>query len=271
MIRPEVDKTRVRSHFSQHAEDYDRYAVVQKRVVDQLLERLGKANDFNDPVLEVGTGTGSLGKQFSILYPQHFLVISDLAHGMTRHAAQVMADAFALDADARNLPFRAQAFGLVISSSVYQWVNDLPGAFAESRRVLRPEGRFVLALFGERTLFELRNSHRRAIAECNAHGTSHVQEFPSVTELRDALQVAGFADIHLEQVDEIEHHADVPTLLRNLKKIGAQNANRSGPTGLVSRQVMQRMMEIYRNDYGTGESIPATYQVIYAIAKAGRS
>ena len=80
MIRPEVDKTRVRRHFSQHAEDYDRYAVVQKRVVDQLLERLRATNDFNGPVLEVGTGTGSLGRQFSTLYPQHLLVISDLAH-----------------------------------------------------------------------------------------------------------------------------------------------------------------------------------------------
>jgi len=269
VIRPEVDKTRVRRHFSQHAEDYDRYAVVQKRVVDQLLERLHATNDFNGPVLEVGTGTGSLGRQFSTLYPQHLLVISDLAHGMTRHATQVMADVVALDADARNLPFRARAFGLVISSSVYQWVNDLPGAFAESFRVLRLGGRFALALFGERTLFELRNSHRRAMAKCNVHGTSHIQEFPSIAEVHDALQLAGFTDIRLEQLDEIEHHADVPTLLRNLKKIGAQNANRSGPTGLVSRQVMQRMMEIYHNDYGTGKSIPATYQVIYAMVTAG--
>lgn len=269
MIRPEVDKTRVRRHFSQHAEDYDRYAVVQKRVVDRLLERLRTANDFNGPVLEVGTGTGSLGRQFSVFHPHHFLVVSDLAHGMTLHAAQVMADAVALDADARNLPFRSQAFGLIISSSMYQWVNDLPGAFAESFRVLISGGRFALALFGERTLFELRNSHRRAIAEGNVHGTSHVQEFPSIVEVRDALQFAGFTDIYIEQIDEIEYHADVPTLLRNLKKIGAQNANRSGPTGFVSRQVMQRMMKIYRNEYGNGESIPATYQVIYAIATTG--
>lgn len=268
MIRPELDSSRVGRHFSHHAEDYDRHAVIQKRVVEGLLERLRTVSGIAGPVLELGTGTGSLGRRFAVAYPRHFLVLSDLAHGMTRLAAQTVAGAVSLDADARRLPFRSQSFGLLISSSMYQWLNDLPGAFAESARVLRSGGRFALALFGERTLFELRDSHRRAVAECGGQRGSHVQEFPNVEEVHGALRSAGFTDILIEQVDEVEHHADVPALLRNLKKIGAQNASRSGPAGLVSRQVMQRMMEIYREKHGGEMGVPATYQVIYGMGVA---
>ncbi len=272
MTRPEIDSGRVRQHFSCHANDYDRYAVVQKRVVEGLVERLRASGDVVGPVLEVGAGTGVLGQKFSGEYPHLPLVISDIAHGMTRHAARVVVKAIPLDADAQNLPFRSEGFGLMLSSSMYQWVNDLPQAFAESARVLRPGGRFVVALFGEHTLCELRDSHRQAVAECACPRGSHVQEFPTLVEVQTALQSAGFAEIRVETTDEVEHHLDVPALLRSLKKIGAQNANSAGPSGLASRRVMQRMMEIYRERHGTPEGIPATYQVIYGmgVARYGR-
>lgn len=265
MTRPEVDCGRVRQHFSCHAGDYDRYAVVQKRVVEGLLSRLRAVGSVTGPVLEVGTGTGVLGQKFSAEYPHLPLVISDLAHGMTRYAARIIPGAMPLDADAQNLPFRSQGFGLMLSSSMYQWVNDLPQAFAESARVLKPGGRFAVALFGERTLFELRDSHRQAVAEIGSSRGSHVQDFVSLLEVQRALQAAGFVDIRIETVDEVEHHPDVPTLLRSLKKIGAQNASSTGPSGLASRRVMQRMMELYREQYVACGGIPATYQVIYGL------
>jgi malonyl-CoA O-methyltransferase len=93
-----------------------------------------------------------------------------------------------------------------------------------------------------------------------------VQAFPTLLEVQRALQSAGFTDLRVETADEVELHADVPALLRSLKKIGAQNANSSGPSGLAPRRVMQMMMEIYRERYGGGKgNIPATYQVIYGL------
>ena len=265
MTRPKIDGGRVRQHFSCHATDYDRYAVVQKRVVDGLLERLRATDQVAGPVLEVGVGTGVLGQKFADQYPHLPLVISDIAHGMTRHAARIVHGAMPLDADAQSLPFRSKMFGLMVSSSMYQWVNDLPRAFAESARVLKPGGRLAVALFGEQTLYELRDSHRQAVAECGCSRGSHVQGFPTLGEVCAALQFAGFVDIRVEMADEIEYHADVPALLRSLKKIGAQNASSAGPSGLASRRVMQRMMDIYRERHGLGGRVPATYQVIYGM------
>lgn len=267
MSRPGVDSRQVRRHFSSHAGEYDRYAVVQKRVVSRLLQMLGDDGSTAGPVLEVGCGTGALSRRLRERLPALPLIVSDIAHGMTRHAAQAVPGVLALDADAQGLPFRGGAFGLVLSSSVYQWMNDLPRAFAESARVLVPGGRFAFALFGERTLFELRESHRLAVSETGSRQPSHVQNFPTVSEVHQPLVAAGFEGVEVQSIDEVECHPEVPTLLRNLKRIGAQNAAGHRPSGLASRRVMQRMLEIYRDRFAVAEGIPATYEVIYG---AGR-
>ena len=266
MNRSVVDTRQVRRHFSSHAEEYDRYAVVQKKVVVNLLDLLQSSGPISGPVLEVGCGTGVLSRQISTLIPDLPLTISDIAHGMTRHAARAIPDVrAAVDADAQDLPFREARFGLVLSSSVYQWMNDLPRAFAEGARVLAPGGRFAFALFGEGTLYELRESHRLAVAEAGGGRPSHVQGFPASEEVRSALVAAGFEEVLVRSVYEVERHSGVEILLRSLKRIGAQNAAGHRPAGLGSRQVMQRMIQIYRQRYGREGNIPATYEVIYGI------
>lgn len=267
MTRPRVDTRRVRQHFSGHACEYERYAIVQKRVVAALLHMLGRHPSSSGPVLEVGSGTGELSRRFREAYPGVPLTLSDIAHGMTCCAAGSVAKVTAVDADAQDLPFRSAHFGLVISSSVYQWVNDLNRAFAESARVLAPGGRFAFALFGGNTLCELRDCHGRALAEGGRPGGSHMQAFPSVEEVRDALPGAGLEILELRSFDEVEHHPDVPSLLRSLKRIGAQNASSSRPSGLASRRVMHRMAQLYREIHGSGGTIPATYEVICAFGR----
>jgi malonyl-CoA O-methyltransferase len=267
MSRPCVDTRQVRRHFSSHAGQYDRYAVVQKKVVAGLLELLSGGGETAGPVLEVGCGTGELSRGLLSLNPGMPLTVSDIAHGMTFHAARSADGIPAVDADAQALPFLDGCFGLVLSSSVYQWVNDLSRAFAESARVLAPGGRFAFALFGERTLHELRESHRLAVAEAGGGQPSHVQDFPGRDEVVHALRGAGFEDVFVRCVDEVERHSEVSALLRNLKRIGAQNASGRRPSGFAARRVMQRMMELYRERFGSEDSIPATYEVIYGLGR----
>jgi len=267
MNRSSIDTRQVRRHFSSHAEEYDRYAVVQKKVVVELLDLLRSCTNLGGPVLEVGCGTGTLSRQISDLLPGFPLTVSDIAHGMTRHAASTVPGVAAVDADAQDLPFGEARFGLVLSSSVYQWVNDLPRAFAEGARVLAPGGRFAFALFGEGTLHELRESHRLAVAEVGGSRSSHAQDFPTGREVHCALVAAGFEEVSVRSVYEVERHPQVETLLRNLKRIGAQNAAGRRPHGLGSRRVTQRMLQLYRERYETEGSIPATYEVIYGTGR----
>lgn len=266
MTPAEVAVHRVRQHFSRHAGDYDRYAVVQKNVVHHLLGLLPPCGVDTGPVLDLGTGTGELAARFARLHPHLPLLMADIAHGMTCHAASAVPGARAFDADAAALPLRDGCCGLVLSSSMYQWVNDLPAAFSEVARVLRPGGLFACALFGAGTLRELRAAHEGALAECGQPGTSHMQQFPSREQVAAALDSAGFS-AEFACVEEVERHPNVATLLHNLKRIGAQNATERRPRGLAERRVMLRMMTLYAERFGHDGDIPASYEVICAVAR----
>lgn len=262
-----IDSERMRGNFTSHASDYDSYASVQKRVVDLLVGKLSACEMKPGMMLDVGTGTGALAAAIRAMNKEQPLVIMDIAHGMTREAAQRMPGALACDGDARKLPFEADSFATVVSSSVYQWVDCLPTAFTEVTRALKPGGWFALALFGEKTLHELRSSHQRAIARNHKSRTSHVQSFPSCDEVSAAIEQAGLSCHELHSTMDVEYHCDVPDLLRQLKQIGASNAAADRPRGLAPRRIMQSMMQEYECNYRCDSGLPASYEVIIALAE----
>ena len=261
-----VSIRQVRQHFSAHASEYDCYAQVQKRVVAGLIARLPADLHPYHTALDLGTGTGDLARQLRERAPDLPLLVADIAHAMTCAAAGRVTGVAAFDADADSLPLRHASVDLVLSASMYQWVNDLPLAFTEVQRVLQPGGLFAFALFGAGTLGELRAAHSAALAEAGHAATSHMQSFPDTEAVAAALQIAGLTG-QLESLDEQEIHPDVPQLLRSLKRIGAQNATRQRPPGLSGRKTTERMMAIYQERFGGNGSIPATYQVIYGLAQ----
>ncbi len=261
-----LDAQRVRRNFSLRAAEYDSHAAVQRRVVDRLLQLLLEGGPVAGPALEVGTGTGRLSRRLAQLCQGVRPVVSDIAHPMTCRAAVTLPGCSAFDADAQALPVRSGSMALVLSSSVYQWLPELPLAFSESGRVLRPGGHFAFALFGERTLCELRDCHRRAVAETGGRHPSHAQEFPTMMEVQQALAAAGFAHYRLLTAEEWEFHPEVGDLLRSLKCIGAANAAADRPPGLAGRRVMSRLATLYEAHRRDGR-LPATYHIIYGLAR----
>lgn len=261
-----VSSRQVRQNFSSHAGEYDCYAKVQKRVVTELMARLPVDLTPYKLAVDLGTGTGDLARQLRQREPALPLLVADIAHVMTCSAAARVPGVLACDVDAEALPLHNECVDLILSASMYQWVNDLTCAFSEVQRVLKPGGLFIFALFGAGTLSELRAAHTAALIESGQMTPSHMQCFPSEKVVASSLQSADLI-ARLECRDEVEEHPDVSQLLRSLKRIGAQNAACNRPSGLSGRKTTERMMAIYQEDYGRNGIIPATYQVIYGVAQ----
>jgi malonyl-CoA O-methyltransferase len=256
-----IDRLKVQDSFHRGACEYDNHALVQRRVVDRLIGTL-QAQDLKPArLLDVGAGTGRLLAALRGLYPSALAVGADLALGMCRTASQNLAGMAVqiVNADAEKLPFVGASFDLVLSTSTFQWLTSLDAAFAEARRVLSPGGCFCFALFGEKTLFELRDSYKQVLG--GAADRSH--SFFSQAEVLEALERVGFTDCKASSEMEVEYHQDVPDLLRSLKRIGAGSAAPVAARGLSQRRVMLEMMEMYRSRHGADGRIPASYQVIY--------
>jgi malonyl-CoA O-methyltransferase len=152
---------------------------------------------------------------------------------------------------------------MVVSTSTYQWLNPLEPAFAEAWRVLKPGGRFCFALFGEKTLFELRESYNYAVSLQGLKAADRTHRFLGCTDVGRALESVGFSEIDVFEEMEVENYPDVTSLLRSVNGIGAGNAAGPSSAGLGGRGLMLKMMEIYTTRYGDKTGIPATYEVLY--------
>jgi malonyl-CoA O-methyltransferase len=265
-----IDRRKVRDAFGRQAHEYDAHAAVQKRVIARFLELLKEEGIAPRRLLDVGAGTGMLLRSLRHLYGDALTVGIDLALGMSLTARQNLRtdeNAQILSADAEHLPFAAESFDLVLSTSTFQWLSHLDMAFGEAFRVLTPGGIFCFSLFGEQTLHELRTSYRRALAAAGSSDHNRSHTFFSENEVTGALERAGFKNCRTITTQELELHADVPDLLRTLKRIGAGSASPLAPRGLAGKRVMLDMMDSYREEYGRSSGIPATYEIILGVAK----
>ncbi len=260
-----VDRRRLRRNFCTSAGSYDRYAQVQKQVVAGLLQLMEDYGPQQGRFLDIGCGTGGLACEVIRQRPEMQPILSDIAHGMTRQAVRRLPSAMVVDAAAEALPFADASIDLICSASVYQWIADLPQAFAENARILKDHGLFAFALFGGETLHELKSAYRLA-SEAIGEGAAHLHQLPELPGVRQALAAAGLQMLQLQRQELIEYHREVADLLRSLKGIGAGNASPQAPRGLASRRLLQSMSEIYCQRYGREGRVPATYEVFYGLA-----
>jgi malonyl-CoA O-methyltransferase len=257
-----IDAVRVRRSFGRAARSYDAAAILQQRVRAELLERLGLVRLEPTVVLDLGAGTGHGSKLLRQRYRSSQVVALDLAEGMLREAGrkQSLWRRFRrVCGNAAALPLRDASVDIVFSSLMLQWCNDPGDVFRECRRVLRPGGLLTFSTFGPDTLVEL----RRAWAAADGH--THVNRFLDMHDLGDALVRAGLA----EPVMDVERYsltyAGAGDLMRDLKAIGARNANAGRPRGLTGKGALTAMIEAYES-YRRDGRLPATYEVVYGQA-----
>jgi malonyl-CoA O-methyltransferase len=257
-----VDKRRVRAAFSRSAGAYDARAEVQRAVQDRVLALLEAAAPDARRVLDVGAGTGALLARLVAARPGLSAAAIDLAPGMcaaTRRAAPL---ARVTAADAEALPFRDASFDLVVTTSTLQWLPRVAPALEEARRVLEPGGVLCVALFGARTLFEL----REAWDEATGARSPQTHRFLSREELAAGLARAGLAVETTRDEELVERHPDARAVLRALKAVGASSAV-PGRSGLGGRRATLDAIRRYEERHRGPEGVPATYQVLYAVAR----
>jgi malonyl-CoA O-methyltransferase len=258
-----VDKRRVREAFSRSATAYDEGARVQRAVQARVLALAAEAAPAARRVLDVGAGTGALLARLAAARPGLRAAAVDLAPGMCAATRRAVPGARVAAGDAEALPLRAGAFDLVVTTSTLQWLPRLGPALAEVRRVLAPGGVLCAALFGARTLHELRASWRAAADPARA---ARAHRFFSRGELATSLEEAGLSARVMLDEEIVERHADARTVLRALKQVGASSAV-PGRAGLGGRATTLEALRRYEARHGGSDGVPATYHVLYAVAE----
>ncbi|PNW74084.1 hypothetical protein CHLRE_13g584750v5 [Chlamydomonas reinhardtii] len=127
--------------------------------------------------------------------------------------------------DEEHLPLAPKSVDLIISCMGLHWANDLPGAMAQCRAALVPDGLFLAALLGGDTLQELRIAC--ALAQMEREGGVSAVISP-LAQVRDAGNLLTRADLRLPSVDVDAFHIGYPSpleLVQHLRALGEGNAS----------------------------------------------
>jgi malonyl-CoA O-methyltransferase len=258
-----LEPGRVRRSFDRAAKSYDAAAVLHAQVRENLLERLQLVTLEPQVVLDAGAGTGHASRALKRRYARALVVALDSSLQMLKTAGKQkswLRPFSRVCADAQALPFRDASVDLILSNLMLQWC-DPDAAFAEFRRVLKPQGLLSFSAFGPDTLRELRT----AWGQVDAH--SHVHQFIDMHDLGDALVRNGFAAPVLDVERFTLQYLDVRKVAADLKATGAHNSTAGRARTLTGPRKFAAMQAAYEQFRQHGR-LPATYEVVFAHAWA---
>ena len=151
---------------------------------------------------------------------------------------------------------------LIVSLMTLHWANDLPGALAQIRRALRPDGLFLGTLLGAATLKELRAVLGEAELAERGGVQARVSPFADGFDGAALLQRAGFA-LPVSDVDRVTvRYPDLFALIRDLRAMGETNVL-AGPIRPLTRGIVSRAAALYAKRFGEPDGrIPATFEIV---------
>ena len=160
-----------------------------------------------------------------------------------------------------DLPDQSQ--DLIVSLMSLHWANDLPGALAQIRRALKPDGLFLGTLLGAGTLKELREVLTQAELEVRGGAQARVSPFADGFDGAGLLQRAGFA-LPVSDVDRVVvRYPDMLALVRDLRAMG-ETGVLAGQSRPLTRTIVARAAGLYSETHAEDDGrIPATFEIIH--------
>ena len=252
------DRRALRRQRTRAAAGFARHDFLVRAGAERLADRLDDMKPRFARVLELGAHGGILRDSLAGRAGEALHVAADLAPAMLARAQMPV-----VVADEEALPFATASFDLVLSNLSLHWVNDLPGALVQIRRILRPDGLLLASLLGGRTLEELRLCLLEAESEVAGGASPRVSPFVDTRDAGALLQRAGFA-LPVADADLLTvTYPDALALMRDLRGMGEANAATARPRRFTRRDILVRAAAIYGDRFaGPDGRIHASFEIV---------
>jgi len=225
---------------------YAEHDFLRAAMLDGIDDRLASVRREFHNVLDLGSFDGAftppLGARIARL---------DAGYAFARASGGVQADE-------DRPPFADGAFDLIVSAGVLDSVNDLPGALALARRMLRPDGLFLAAFLGGDTLATLRSLLLAAEAERPA---ARAHPRIDMRSAGDLLVRAGFA-LPVADVETLDvRYSSLGRLLGDLRGMGATSLLAERPP--LSRPTLARAAALFDERAGSDGRLAERFDIVF--------
>ncbi|MDD4178629.1 MAG: malonyl-ACP O-methyltransferase BioC [Candidatus Margulisbacteria bacterium] len=244
-----LDKNEISQNFSRSAPEYEKHAVLQKQLADDLLIRLPNLNPTS--ILDLGCGTGYLTRRLAALFPKAEVIGIDIAPGMIEEAqSRKEQQNLKYEVGDGEMPFFAENhFDLVVSNASLQWM-EMEKALKSVARVMADKGIFAFNTFGARTLYEMRESGFR------------VNDFVPLKNIKK-LAAKDFTIEQLESRLVTQSFPGTRGLLLHLKAIGAWGKGKAAKNAKDVAAAFKHYKKVFSRD----DRLLASYEVIAGILR----
>lgn len=247
------DKSLIRDRFEAQLDRYERMALVQQQICEELASSLFRSCE-SSPVraLEVGIGTGFLTRRLTKRYSDAEWFLNDIAQGtqpfVDKFVGSLSSHYLWGDAEAIDLPTQLD---LIATASTIQWFDDLDKFVAKCAGATREGGYLAITTFGRHNFEQIK--------QLTGEGLTY---FP-IEHLTDILEHNGYSVVEsIEYIKDMEF--DSPTeVLKHIKATGVNGLKRTSWTKRSLQQFEQGYLSL------CPDHITLTYHPIIIIAKLG--
>lgn len=250
MKHQQINKEQVQKGFVKSIETYRKHAIVQEAIASRLINELSRQPATKFPkVLEIGCGPAVLTEK----YFQHFDADIYYANDIVEEYASILTDInpkiqfLPGDIESMELP---SSLDLVISSSTFQWFNNLDEFLSKIHDILNPNGYLVFSTFGP--------DNYREIREVNGKGLNYLSFGKHVKLLSEKFDI-----IWSERENITRYFANPLGVLSHMKQTGVNGI----PGKAWTKSDLRKFEEDYQDLFGIDLGVPLTYQPLYFIAK----
>ncbi len=258
------DQALLRHRLDRAARRDDFASFLRDRAAEDTVERLLTILRPFSRAVEIGCRDGALARSLAAARPHEpgLQTLQTLVQLDPCPAFAQRAGSLGLVADAEHLPFGDECVDLVLSNLALHWTNDLVGALIQVRRILKPDGLFIGALFTGSTLTELRQSLLQAEDEVTGGASPRVSPFADGPDLAGLAQRAGLA-LPVVDIDRITvRYAHPLRLMADLRAMGETSVLASHARRPLRRDVLARACQIYQERFSDPDGrVRATFEI----------
>jgi len=139
--------------FDQYTSEYDEWFEKHPTLYQSEILALKKAIPENKKGIEIGVGTGRFAEPFNIKFGV------EPSENMARVAEQKGIKVF--KAVAESLPIENEMFDFALLVTTVCFLSDIPKAFSEIRRIIKPKGEIIIGLIDKNSKLGKRYEQER--------------------------------------------------------------------------------------------------------------
>lgn len=255
MDQPEIfDRALRRLRRDRAAPAFGDHDFLIEHMADELAERRAMVTRDFARTLILGSHDGSVVTRFT--QPGRQIVSADPGFAFARTAGGIQCDE-------DRLPFADASFDLVISIGTLDSVNDLPGALALIRRILRPDGLFLGAFTGAGSLAWLKSALLAADSATSGGAVPRIHPQIDVRSAGDLLSRAGFA-LQVADGERLDvGYGDPIRLLHDLRGMAATNMLAQRSRRAPGRAWLAELFDQFGRATGEDGRLRESFELVY--------